>query len=203
MSASNAARWFPAPPCDDQATGHAVAAASSKKSATARQSRRVPTDEDILDAAHWRLAGWSTDAVEAATERIAGLVDRKIPLDTAEPQVAESLAHFDHDRRDPWSALCAIAALFADGQGDQRLFLAAGFEVLQAFRQSTRGRRHGADALTQIITGLVHHEDATADAIFDVLAAAAGDEHAAIISYNVLTDTLTALRSACRPVPRR
>lgn len=198
MAANSAAACKSAPPCDDQAVGKGVVAASPKKSTQARraqhdddvQSRHVPRDQDIHEAILWRLGSWSTDAIEAATARIGRLIERGIPIDEDQPEIAKALTRFDRDRRDPWTALCAIAALYADSRGMERLFLVAGFEVLRGYAQSKRGRAHRGDALSDRIRGLAHRADATAGAIFNALADTAGPLDVVIVDYDAAAEVL-------------
>lgn len=106
--------------------------------------QRTIVDEDIHEAALWRLAEFPAELIEASTARVAQLVDADVPLESNHLEVAAAMAELKRpgDRRSGWSALMAVTALYADSQGYARLFLVAGFEVVKASQQGKRGSHH-------------------------------------------------------------
>lgn len=95
-------------------------------------------DEDIHEAALWRLAGFPAEVIEASTARVAQFVKSGVPLESGQPEVVAAMAALKRpgDRRGEWTALMAVAALYADSQGYTRLFLVAGFEVVASWRNA-------------------------------------------------------------------
>ena len=96
------------------------------------------TDEGIHEACLWRLNGFPADVIEVATQQVAQFVQSGIPLDSDQPEVRAvmEMLRRPNDRRNTWTAFCAIAALYADSQGYARLFILAGFEVITASRNA-------------------------------------------------------------------
>lgn len=136
---------------------------------TERQHRLIE-DGEIHDAALWRLAAWTPEQIEAGSARLVRALEQGQPLDSEATDVAEMLASFTRpgDRREPWTALCALAVLHADACADARLFLLAGFEVLTAYRQAMRGHQlREADDLDNLLAQyMARHPEATAAQIF-------------------------------------
>lgn len=99
---------------------------------------RVVTDEDIHSACLWRLAGFPPEVIEAATAAMAQIIAGDIPLESDQPEIAGVMAMLNrpNDRRGEWTALMAVAALYADSQGYARLFLVAGFEVVASWKNA-------------------------------------------------------------------
>lgn len=163
---------------------------------------RAPTDRRLLDdgeihaAAHWRLAGWSAEEIAAGSARLARLLTRGIPLDSRRSEVAQVLAAIARRRarRESWSALMALAVLYADARGDQGLFLRAGFEVVTAWRNAKARARTGAaahNALTALMREFqAMQPDATAADCFDRWSALAGC-HPVFVDYDPERDVLT------------
>lgn len=73
------------------------------------------------------------------------------------------------DRRDPWTALCALATLWADAHVDLALYHRAGYAVLASYKQALRGNTMPApDALDELLTSYVRlHPETTAKALFE------------------------------------
>lgn len=151
-------------------------------------------DADIHDAALWRLAKLSHEVIEAATARVAHLIESGISLESAHPEIVQVLAALDHtgDRREPWTALMAVVALYADSRGDERLFLLAGFEIVSAWRNSqAKAGSTPRNALTaMMIQFQANQPAAVADTYFDLLAGLAGMDPL-IADYDPGLDVLT------------
>lgn len=156
------------------------------------KSHRVVSDADIHEACLWRLAEFPPDVRDASTARVAQLVQSGIPLASDQPEIAAAMSGLKRpgDRRNEWTALMAIAALYADSQGHARLFLLAGFEVLKSRGQARRGshtnrRRHVADALDAAISEyLADLPAATGAEIFDSFADIAWSSHPVIVEHD-------------------
>jgi hypothetical protein len=114
--------------------------------------------EDISEAAGWRLSGWKAADIEAAESCVAQIVAHGIPIDDSQPEVIEVMASFPRERRDPWSALCAVAVLFAGRRGDKELFFTAGMEVVSAYRQSKKSRPQAPDDLSKLIAARLQED---------------------------------------------
>jgi hypothetical protein len=153
---------------------------------------RVVSDADIHEACLWRLADFPSDVLDASTLLVGKMIEGEIPLESQRPEVAAAMAALKRrgDRRNEWTALMAIAALYADSQGHARLFLLAGFEVLKASAQARRGshgnrRRHVADALDAAIAEYLGDlPAATASDIFDSFADDACASHQVIVEHD-------------------
>ena len=148
-------------------------------------------DADIHDAALWRLNSIPHETIEAATARVAHLIELSTPIDSTHPEIVKVLAALNRpgDRRDP---LMAVVALYADSRGDERLFLQAGFEIVAAWRNS-RGRSGSTsrNALTAMMTQYQANQPAAgADTYFDLLAGLAGMDPL-IADYDPGLDVLT------------
>lgn len=134
-------------------------------------NRRLVTEADIVDAAIWRLAAWSPEEIEAGTLRLVRLFDQGVSLESEHPAVAELLATLDRpgERREAWTALCALAVLHADAYGDAALCFRAGFDLIGSYRQAMRGlQTRSDDDLDRLIAQyLGNHPKATATEIFE------------------------------------
>lgn len=62
--------------------------------------------------------------------------------------------HRPGDQRKPWSLTAAVLARDAERRGDIAGFLLAGFEVLDSFQQSQRGKHHSRTVIS------LHQDDA-------------------------------------------
>lgn len=148
-------------------------------------NRRLIADQDILAAARWRLEGWTAQEVEAATENAARLV--------ANPGAyAPQQFQRPGDRRDPWTAACALMALHAQTTGDRDLFLRAGVEIIQAWRNSM-ARKPGAVRSTLAAMMAIFQANqphAQAGEYFDLLASLAGIDPA-IADFDQAEQVLT------------
>jgi hypothetical protein len=112
-----------------------------RRSAAERISRRLPTAADVIEAALYRLRTWTPEQVAAGLEAVAGMLPDLDPKRLAVP-----------DRRDPWTAACALAVLHANAVGDLSLFWAAAAEVLAAHRQAQKARHeHRGDSLDVLL----------------------------------------------------
>ena len=159
-------------------------------------TKSLIADADIHDAALWRLAKLPHEVIEAATARVAHLIELGTPMESTHPEIVQVLAMLDHpaDRREPWTALMAVVALYADSRGDDRLFLLAGFEIVTAWRNS-RAKAGGTprNALTQMMAQYQANQPAAgADTYFELLAGLVGmdpliadyDSELDVISYD-------------------
>jgi len=159
-----------------------------------KSTRRLIADGDIHDAAMWRLAGFQPDAIEAATARVERLIASGIPLDSERPEVAAALASLERpgDRRNAWSALMAVVALWADAHCNERLFLLSGFEVVTAWRNGqTKSTGMPKGLLSEMMVQYrANQPGASADDLFDRLAGMAGIDPM-IVDYDAERDVLT------------
>lgn len=153
---------------------------------------RVVSDADIHEACLWRLADFPSDVLDASTLLVGQMIEGGIPLESERPEVAAAMVALKRprDRRDAWTALMAISALYADSQGNARLFLLAGFEVLKSSAQAKRGshtnrKKRVSDALdTAIAEYLADLPAATDSEIFDSFADIACSFHQVIVEYD-------------------
>lgn len=160
--------------------------------------QRTIVDEDIHEAALWRLAGFPAEVIDASTARVAQLIKSGVPLESAQPEVAAAMAALKRpgDRRGEWTALMAVVALYADSQGFTRLFLIAGFEVVTAWRNAkaraaNQPKDSGINAIEVIM--IQYHASqpsADADGLFDMLAKLPRQYHA-VKDYDPDSDVLT------------
>lgn len=160
----------------------------------ASTERRLIGDAEILAAARWRLATCTPAEIEAGRARLAQMTERGTELDGAAVEDLLGCLHRRGDRRDPWTALCAMVVLHAEAHGLVSLFLRAGFEVVGAWRNSM-ARRPGVarSILTRMMVEYqANQPDATAADYFDLLASLAGMD-SAIADYDSAADLLTYL----------
>lgn len=129
------------------------------------------SDADLHGAALWRLKDWQPAELQAIYATLGDLISKCPSLDATHPAVASMLAqlHRPGDRRAPWTALCALATLWAADHHDQVLYHRAGFEVLAAYRQAQRGHHiRTMDALDELLTSYLRRHPATsARALFE------------------------------------
>jgi hypothetical protein len=126
--------------------------------------RRLVADVELHDAALWRLDGWSQSEIEVATAPLAWLVQMCPELDSSYRSVKAMLPslHRPGDRRDPWTALCALVCLWAYAHDDLTLFYRAGVEVLTSYRQAMHGHKKPApDALDELMASYLRRHPAT------------------------------------------
>lgn len=121
-------------------------AADHSRSTARAPGRRLTQRADVEAAIAWRLDGIDQSDVDSIARRLRPLVDN---FTDSRPEVAAVLAGLRRpgDRRAPWSLACAILAEAAVLSGDVAGFWQAGVEVLQAYRQSHRGRHDHRRAL--------------------------------------------------------
>jgi hypothetical protein len=158
----------------------------------ASTERRLIGDAEILAAARWRLAACTQAEIEAGRARLAQVIERGTELDGAAVEDLLCCLHRRGDRRDPWTALCAMAVLHANAHGIARLFLRAGFEVVSAWRNS-KARKPGmarSPLTLMMIEYQANQPDATAADYFDLLASLAGMDPV-ITDYDSAADLLT------------
>ena len=131
-------------------------------------SLRLPTEDDIRDAALWRLETWPDDAIDAGSARLAKMLEKGVSLDSAVPEVAAMLANLPLDRRSPWSGLMALAVLHADAHVDQSLFFRAGMELMTSYRQAihSTAARSGDVLSRKIREYIVEMPDITPEALW-------------------------------------
>ena len=151
-------------------------------------------DAEIHDAALWRLTSISHETIEAATARVAHLIELGTPMDSTDPEIVQVLTMLDYpgDRREPWGAFMAVVALYADSLGNDRLFLLAGFEIVAAWRNSqAKAGSTSRNALTAMMIQYQANQPAAgADTHFDLLAGLAGMDPL-IVDYDPELDALT------------
>lgn len=117
-------------------------------------SKRLTTETDVTDAIDWRLEGYDYDLI---SESAASLFDEVVSRgsENIDWDSLESLADIvqtKSDRRGRWSLVCALLAHESIVRQSWSVFWPAGFEVLQAYRQASRGKARGCpDALDVLI----------------------------------------------------
>lgn len=129
----------------------ALPATGNRLKSPVSRGRRLLSVDDIYDAVEWRLAEWDACDLAAAELRVAQLVALGIPFDDSYPEVIAAMASFPKERRDPWSALCAVAVLDASESGNRDVLFTAGLEVVSAHRQSRKSRPQPPDELSRLI----------------------------------------------------
>lgn len=163
-----------------------------------RTERRLLGDDDVLDAALWRLADWTIEELERGAAIVASLRQLGAPLIRDQPDIRRALLMLERsgDRRDPWTALAALLVLHADACGDVSLFWRAGFDVVTA-RRNSRARVSSA-ALNEFAAMVADYQanrpHATADEQFDFWAAIAGT-HPVLAEHDSRRDVLTYVRN--------
>lgn len=136
------------------------------------------SDEEIYEAALWRLTGYPAEVTDASTAMVAQFVEAGVPLVSDQSDVAAAMAALKRpgDRRGEWTALMAVISLYADSQGYARLFLVAGFEVVAAWRNAKARAAgtpndSGINVLEEIMIRIHASQPAAdADSLFDMLA---------------------------------
>lgn len=138
--------------------------------ARSTEPRRSLLDRsEIREAALWRLSDWTLQEREEVTAAIQQLLGKGVAMSSEQPEVAWLLASMGRtDRRDPWTALCALLTLVAEVMGDADLYWRAGLGVLEAHRQALRRSRVGGqDALDRLLSDYLRlHPDTTTRALF-------------------------------------
>lgn len=116
-------------------------------------ARRLPTDNDVMQACIQRLSGAAIDRLTGELKAVAGLLDAVgLPeLAEGDPVTVEMMNAIrrPEDRRSGWGQLMALVAVLSYRRGDMAGFWRAGHEVLALHAQTARGKkkRHGGDAL--------------------------------------------------------
>ncbi len=158
-------------------------------------SQRLNSVPDLLEAIGWCLAGVpKADIADVASLLRPHLAD----FDVGNPSVAVVLAdlRYPGNRKSAWSLACAILASDAHDTGDSATFWRAGFEVLQAFRQSRRGKHTNRktvapDALDTLIRDcLDDFPRMSASSLFDQLSRDAGSWHEVLVEFDADRDEL-------------
>lgn len=157
---------------------------------------RLPSDSEIHAAALWRLAEFPQDVIEDGTDSLAQLLEQGIPFDSSAPEVADLLAALKRpgDRRNPWTALMALAVMLADVRGDACLFYRTGAEIVTAWRNST-ARTEGTPSRTELSDMMAEFQEnmphATAYECFDRWRKIAETQsHPVLVEYDSERDAL-------------
>lgn len=150
------------------------------------------TIDDFMDSAIERLSDWPPLLVEHWTEKVGDLISRGIRIAEDQPEVAGVLKMLPRDKRSPWTALCALLALYADSIHNEHVKFQAGLEVWLAKRQAREGGRK-FDALSRaILNHIKNHPNATDEEIFEHFAAVAGnDKTFPVKRYDEIKDELS------------
>lgn len=120
-----------------------MAARRIREKASTVTERGLISSDEILDAARHRLRKWSPDEIE---DGIAALARQ-----TASHAV-NALSVMLADRRDLFSASCALLVLLANARSDAALLFQAGYGVIESYRQAQRAMRpRRSDALNELI----------------------------------------------------
>lgn len=159
---------------------------------------RLPTHADIIVAIAWRLDGIPVADVGALADVLRPFAD---DFRESRPEVAAVLAdiHRAGDRRSARTLTAAVLASDAEQRGDVAGFLLAGFEVLESFRQSNRGKHHNRkviplhrdDALDRLIRFYLNIDPNIACVkLFDDFKAMAGGLHKVLADFDPGKDEL-------------
>lgn len=155
----------------------------------AAHPQRLNSVADMLEAIGWCLAGIpKSDIADVASLLWPHLAD----FEAVNPSVALVLAdlRYPGNRKSAWSMACAILASDAKETGDETTFWRAGFEVLQAYRQSKRGNHSNRktvaqDALDALIrTYLKDFPHTSGVMLFDQFSRDAGPWHEVLIEFD-------------------
>lgn len=140
----------------------------------------LPTEAEILEASVWRLADWSHDETERAQLLVESLWDifrEQGQFSSDDGRILACLASIKRpDRRDPWTALCALLALESDARDYPAGIYRAGLCVLASFKQATRGQvKRAMDTLDGLIMDyLRNNQSAGSGELFSHFARLAG-----------------------------
>jgi len=116
-----------------------------------RPERSLPTPEEIVAAAEWRLRDWGMPAVSQGVAVVSELLKRNCEISERWSEAADVMAGFD-DGLDQWSALCSLLVLIAAATRNHELLYRAGIAVIEWRAQcSRRERGRRADALDLLI----------------------------------------------------
>jgi hypothetical protein len=172
--------------------------ADHSRSTARAPGRRLTQRADVEAAIAWRLDGIDQSDVDSIARRLRPLAN---DFTDSQPGVAAVLAdlRLPGDRRAPWSLACAILAEAAVLSGDVAGFWQAGVEVLQAYRQSHRGRHDHRravpvredDGLDRLIAKYLRIDPAiSSKKLFGDFAAVAGGYHKVLADFDEGKDAL-------------
>lgn len=139
--------------------------------------RFLITAADIIEAARHRLRKWSPEQIEAG---IAALARQNVPHAANAPSVMLA------DRRDLFSASCALLVLLANARGDAALLFQAGYGVVESYRQAQRAMKpRRNDALNELIRQYLDEmPDIGPKKLWDDFCERAEDDHTVIADFN-------------------
>lgn len=107
--------------------------------------KTLPSEAEVMAAVNERLKFWTDEQIRAGLRLILDLQILGLQISEEDAFELDQPA----DRREPWTALCAIAVLHARAAGDVALFWRAGAVVLQSQQASKRpANRQSRNALT-------------------------------------------------------
>lgn len=166
----------------------------------------LPTEAEILEASVWRLADWSNDETERAqlvVENVWDIFREQSRFSSDDDRIRPCLESIKRaDRRDPWTALCALLALESDARDYNAGIYRAGLFVLHCFIQAGRGcAKRTTDTLDDLTMAyLKNNPGSSSGEIFNHFVRLAG-KHPAIEYAN--SESITyATRSRSKSVKR-
>jgi hypothetical protein len=133
--------------------------------------KTLPSEAEVMGAVNERLKFWTDDQIRAGLRLLLDLQILGIPIDE------EAAFELDQpaDRREPWTALCAIGVLHARAAGDVALFWRAGAVVLGSAARSKSAREPRSGALSELMESFAtNHPDAVAQDFCQHVAEIAG-----------------------------
>lgn len=149
----------------------------------------LPTEAEILEASEWRLADWSyeeTARAQCVVESVWAVFQEKNRFSSDDCRIKPWLESIKRaDRRDPWTALCALLALESDARNYNAGIYRAGLCVLDCLRQAIKGEaKRAVDSLDSlIIEYLKNHRNTASGELFSHFSRLAG-MHPVIESAN-------------------
>lgn len=120
--------------------------------------KTLPSEAEVLQAVEERLRHWSDDQIRAGLRSILDLQILGLQIDEEAAYELDQPA----DRREPWTALCAIAVLHAKASGDTVLFWQAGGVVLGSVAKSRSAREPRSGVLTDLMESFVANQPSAA-----------------------------------------
>lgn len=173
-----------------------------------RRVLALPTVAEILDAAVWRLADWQPEEIERMRpmlDQVWEIFRENIGFSSEDPRIKKILVKLKrNDRRDPWTALCALLVLESDSMGECAGVYRAGMDVLNSCRQASRGSaKRAEDALDRLILdNLRNNPEIRSSELFEQLGRLEGmhpvidSADASAIAYNTGSRTKSINRGA-------
>lgn len=154
-----------------------------------RVTKSLPTEEDILEACIDRLQAWTEHQIQTGVRKVRDALAAGKSLDETLCDQIDGPA----ERRDKWSALCALIVIYARAERHQALFWQASSVVLNSARMSKQAAssRQWSCVSERIVEFQDRRPNATAQEYVDFLCAYAdrmgfAKEHSAFLDDVVI-----------------